>query len=270
MTQQPGRYLLGIECDGATYHSSRSARDRDRLRQQVLEDRQWVIHRIWSTDWYKNSQEQVKRALAAIEHAKARCKVSAREPKVVSEPVIELDVFGEDESDDAVQTEFNKDDPLREIVTEYKEAELRARTDQPLHELPTAGLAQIALHVVEVEAPVHRDEVTRRIAAFWGHQRISARMSAAVKNALDHAVRHGLLENRNEFYCLAGQQDVPVRSRESVVSATLRSPEMLPPDEIRKAVLHIVQTHLGAANDEIIVAASRIFGFRSTGPEFAK
>ena len=49
---KPGRYLLGIECDGATYHSSRSARDRDRLREAVLRDRGWKIHRVWSTDWF--------------------------------------------------------------------------------------------------------------------------------------------------------------------------------------------------------------------------
>ncbi|MEJ1968692.1 MAG: AAA domain-containing protein [Rhizomicrobium sp.] len=49
---KPGRYVLGIECDGAQYHASRSARDRDRLRQLVLEDHGWIIHRIWSADWY--------------------------------------------------------------------------------------------------------------------------------------------------------------------------------------------------------------------------
>lgn len=50
----PGRYLMGIECDGATYHSSKSARDRDRLRQTILERLGWRIRRIWSTDWFKN------------------------------------------------------------------------------------------------------------------------------------------------------------------------------------------------------------------------
>ena len=50
----PGRYLMGIECDGATYHSAKSARDRDRLRQSVLEGLNWKIRRIWSTDWFKN------------------------------------------------------------------------------------------------------------------------------------------------------------------------------------------------------------------------
>ena len=52
--EYPGEYLMGIECDGATYHSSKSARDRDRLKQQVLEGLGWNIKRIWSTDWFRN------------------------------------------------------------------------------------------------------------------------------------------------------------------------------------------------------------------------
>ncbi|PHM60604.1 hypothetical protein Xsto_03833 [Xenorhabdus stockiae] len=52
-----GRYLMGIECDGATYHSAKSARDRDRLRQDVLERLGWKIRRIWSTDWFSNPDE---------------------------------------------------------------------------------------------------------------------------------------------------------------------------------------------------------------------
>ena len=47
----PGRYILGIECDGAMYHSSRTARDRDRLRQALLNGLGWELCRIWSTDW---------------------------------------------------------------------------------------------------------------------------------------------------------------------------------------------------------------------------
>lgn len=55
----PGRYLMGIECDGATYHSAKSARDRDRLRQTILERLGWRIKRIWSTDWFKNPQGEL-------------------------------------------------------------------------------------------------------------------------------------------------------------------------------------------------------------------
>ena len=76
--RRPGRYLLGIECDGATYHSARSARDRDRLRQQVLEGLGWTIHRIWSTDWFERPGRETERAEEAIRRAAART-VSARD-----------------------------------------------------------------------------------------------------------------------------------------------------------------------------------------------
>src|SRR5262249_44425921 len=65
----PGRYLLGVECDGATYHSSATARDRDRLRQEVLESLGWRICRVWSTDWVRDHTVQVQRVLAALDRA---------------------------------------------------------------------------------------------------------------------------------------------------------------------------------------------------------
>jgi len=62
----PGEFLLGIECDGASYHSSPTARDRDRLRQEVLEKLGWKIHRIWSTDWFRNKPVQVRLLIEKI------------------------------------------------------------------------------------------------------------------------------------------------------------------------------------------------------------
>jgi very-short-patch-repair endonuclease len=62
----PFGYLLGIECDGAAYHSSRSARDRDRLRQQVLEGLGWDIYRIWSTDWFHDPEREIQKLLSMM------------------------------------------------------------------------------------------------------------------------------------------------------------------------------------------------------------
>jgi very-short-patch-repair endonuclease len=69
--QRPGRYVLGIECDGATYHSSATARDRDRLRQEVLESLGWTICRIWSTDWVRDPRRQIAKVLDAYRHPSA-------------------------------------------------------------------------------------------------------------------------------------------------------------------------------------------------------
>lgn len=68
----PDRYVLGIECDGATYHSSRVARDRDRLREQVLAERGWAIHRIWSTEWFYNNAAVRKALFEAVDQALAK------------------------------------------------------------------------------------------------------------------------------------------------------------------------------------------------------
>lgn len=65
--EKPDAFLLGVECDGATYHAARSARDRDRLRQEILERLGWKIHRIWSTDWYRNKEACILRLRRRID-----------------------------------------------------------------------------------------------------------------------------------------------------------------------------------------------------------
>ena len=68
--QSPTDYIIAIECDGATYHSARSARDRDRLREENLRKLGWNhIHRIWSTDWFRKREQEEKRLLQAVEIA---------------------------------------------------------------------------------------------------------------------------------------------------------------------------------------------------------
>ena len=82
----PGRFLLGIECDGAMYHSGQSARERDRLRQEVLEGLGWKIHRIWSTDWWEHADKELEKALDAIEAAQRTLSQTPQAQKVTMEP----------------------------------------------------------------------------------------------------------------------------------------------------------------------------------------
>jgi very-short-patch-repair endonuclease len=67
--QRQGRYVLAIECDGASYHSAPTARDRDRLRQQQLEALGWRFHRIWSTDWFLRRSDEIERVMHACQEA---------------------------------------------------------------------------------------------------------------------------------------------------------------------------------------------------------
>ncbi len=86
---QPGEFVLGVECDGASYHSSATARDRDRIRQQVLERLGWKIHRIWSPDWVTRRETEVrglKTAIEAAQNARSR-RVCAEHPHSSNGPI---------------------------------------------------------------------------------------------------------------------------------------------------------------------------------------
>src|SRR5690606_36152776 len=65
--ERPGDYLAGIECDGAMYHSALTARDRDQVRQAVLEGLGWDIIRIWSTDFWVNAENAMETVQARLE-----------------------------------------------------------------------------------------------------------------------------------------------------------------------------------------------------------
>ncbi len=66
---KPGLMVLLLEADGASYHSGAIARDRDRIRQQVLEDKGWSVHRIWSTSWFTDSEAELDKAEEAWRRA---------------------------------------------------------------------------------------------------------------------------------------------------------------------------------------------------------
>lgn len=84
--QRPGRYLLGVECDGASYHSAPSARDRDKLRQSLLEGLGWTLHRVWSTDWWENRDREVEDLLAALVMAESRREAQDSLAQVAEKP----------------------------------------------------------------------------------------------------------------------------------------------------------------------------------------
>ena len=84
---RPGEMVLAIEADGASYHSSGTVRDRDRLRQEQLERLGWTFHRIWSTDWFADPDTEVARVVAAYEAAVAAADASSA-PPVVIDPVV--------------------------------------------------------------------------------------------------------------------------------------------------------------------------------------
>jgi very-short-patch-repair endonuclease len=86
---RPGRYLAGVECDGATYHRSATARDRDRLREMVLTDLGWRIRRIWSTEWWMDASSAAEKIDARLTADLAFDRASRPTQEAVDEPAKE-------------------------------------------------------------------------------------------------------------------------------------------------------------------------------------
>ncbi len=131
--EKPGQMVLAIECDGATYHSSATARERDRLRQQHLERLGWTFHRIWSQDWFHHHEREVERALAAYHAAVAVANeklqdAAARASSRIGEEEAHLEVaVGDGESDPLRAAGRRGPCPVdggRRHITEYSRSEL--------------------------------------------------------------------------------------------------------------------------------------------------
>jgi very-short-patch-repair endonuclease len=116
---RPGEFVLGVECDGATYHSTRSIRERDRLRQEILESKGWVIHRIWSTSWFCDRETEIQRLKKAIADALA---------SDASRGTGRTDVTGDDENaptaHDSEAEAIEKDELLWEALERYWHEEI--------------------------------------------------------------------------------------------------------------------------------------------------
>jgi very-short-patch-repair endonuclease len=246
--KKPGRYLLGIECDGASYHSARSARDRDRLRQQVLEGLGWRIHRIWSTDWFRNPDRELKRVVSAIEDAAARGDSTEIPVPIRPETTIErVDADGGEDAQPATG------------VPAYVPAALSIRTGGlELHAVPVERLAGWVVQVVEVESPVHIDDAMRRITDAADVSRLGGRIRAALEAAIVRASLDGRIEQRGPFLWLSGMIEPPLRDRIAVEDRALSN---VAPEEIAVAIRTAIANAYGIEQADIAAATCRLLGF---------
>jgi very-short-patch-repair endonuclease len=262
--RQRGRYLLGIECDGATYHSSRSARDRDRLRQAVLESHGWTIHRIWSTDWFQRPGEELKKVLSAIETAKS----TVHETTGTSMPLTTETACAV--THQPIQRERpvvnGGDRGLEELAEPYKETWFDVPCGLAPHEVPTCKMAEVVLQIVQDEGPIHLDEVTVRVRHLWRLGRAGTRIQDAVSKASRSLIKSGSCLKDGRFLSVPGQF-VKVRRRDAVSSPSLRKPELIPPAEIRAAIRLLLCANHSAMKHEIPTAVARMFGFKNTSSQ---
>jgi very-short-patch-repair endonuclease len=281
----PDRFVAGIECDGYSYISARTARDRDHLRRSVLEGMGWKMHRVWSPEWARNPDVEREKLLEFIALAIAgsgeeregalsdtdglvgaeseSAQIDARESEGLPTyaPASIDDMCEVIERRPATTTDSNVDNPYR--FDYYVEAawnecaqNLPGRTDAD-------RVRAIIHHIVEVEQPIHRDVLYMRMAPVYG----SSKATKKVRAYVDSAIRgvQGLKLDRDGFYSFDGFTGHRVRiARPGKPSRPIN---YIAPIEIELAMLAVAKHGLGLDKPGLIDETSRALGYSRKGTQ---
>ncbi|MFT4625921.1 MAG: very-short-patch-repair endonuclease [Myxococcota bacterium] len=187
--ERPGAFLLGIECDGAAWHSGATARDRDLVRQRVLEGLGWRIARVWSTDWWHAPERETDRLCDAIEAASAEADT---EVTVAPEPVVEVapEPVAAAPVEPAVAAGPT---PWPEGASAYVPAVLPSGDKDAFDGVGALRRVGEQLRaLVEGEGPVPEEVALQRVRAAWGFGRMGRRIRDRLASApLVGVVRRG-------------------------------------------------------------------------------
>ena len=293
----PGRYLLGIECDGATYHSSPTARDRDRLRQAVLESLGWTIQRIWSTDWFHRPQMTLQVVLDRLSELKSspekppHCHAAETPvPENLAEnsrrPTPSPGTPGEGRGEGISRTTaFGNEDPSPQpspgvpgegaksaasngelppgVVHYAHDRNGKAHgTSASLLAMKPEQLAKVLNTIVMTEGPIHVEEALHVCTDMFG-AKASARPREVFDRGLDAAIAAGSVIRRDDFLWPVGRTEATVRYRGGECPVT--DAERICPEEFDAAVRLVLQQQFGLPFDALIEATARLMGFSRTG-----
>jgi very-short-patch-repair endonuclease len=271
--EAPGRYLLGIECDGANYHRARTARDRDKLREGILRELGWNLHRIWSTDWWTNPEQEMRKVEAALQAARAgrygespvtgpKVPPAASAARIAAAPV--------PIPPQAPPVPKPKPVPKAEgppTYTPYPVKQVLGTQEDFYSSLSDRQIRGLIAEVVKHEGPISLEVATRRVAAHWGFGRVHGKAVARVRRLVPRDQVHMNLSAAGDFLWSVeiepetyGIFRVPGISPESY-----RHAKDLPVEEVANAALFLLRQHISAPEEEIVRETSRIFGFHRTG-----
>ena len=230
------RYILAIECDGATYHSSPLARDRDRLRQEVLEGLGWKFHRIWSTDWYHVNKTAKQRLLEAVEEA-----MKNKDNKKIAEEF---------------ETNYKPNVIIK--TTEDKQKEELDKYFENYHNYRhayhyTEGFT--LRNLIETEQPVHFDDIVDTLKVIC-HRKATKKF----KNEIESKIRYldGILVKNNFYYTYGFDWDsMKVRKRDTP------NINRICDEELEKSIIYTLKLQYSSSKEDLIKRASMHLGFKS-------
>ncbi|CAG0931679.1 hypothetical protein TFLX_02230 [Thermoflexales bacterium] len=249
--QQPGRYLLGLECDGAMYASAPTARERDRLRQQVLEQLGWKMHRIWSRDWISNQAAEIEKVMARLKELTSPPAPPAETELRLEQPKTAETFLAESQTPEEVKN-------LPVYVWPYLYAKLPRYTGS-LSEAVPHDLVDDVIKIVGTEGPVHVDLVYARVGAAWNVSRLTAKVKELIATALSMVIHDRRIERRGEFLWPIGLATPIVRAPKAGDEA--RSIEHIAPEEIAEAVFLVAQEARSIGTEDLLRETVKLLGY---------
>jgi len=267
-----GRYLAGVECDGAYYHSAHTARDRDRLRQGVLESLGWTLLRIWSTDFWYDAEaaiDAVHRRLVELQQISRKeertltgtnAPVAAEEdPLAAAQGVAETRASYHPLPAAAARRASEPPEHLRT----YELAELPAflgDSNRFYSPKATAEIAGCIAAAVRAEGPIHRKLLARRIMAPYSLERATKRVMQRLDSVLrtvevrieDEFIWHPDVDASN-WQCFR----VPGSSPD-----TIRKAEEIASHEMANAAAFVLERNLGMLGADLVREMAGVFGIQ--------
>jgi very-short-patch-repair endonuclease len=211
--QIPGRYCLGVECDGATYHSARTARDRDRLRQEILEHLGWHILRIWSRDWNAHPEQEIARVVQAVKRYSGRIDTSSEQDKASN-------INGKKEIFESVAPEVHLFtlQPVKSIREAYPDkfctfTPYTGRLHSAQYQDILTFISQDITQILTAQGPTSVGAMAHQVCHLWGYARISDRLERKIYQGIHYGVSaHSFLLSKNERF-LYTNQSAPLKIR---------------------------------------------------------
>lgn len=264
--ERPGRYLLGIECDGATYHRSKTARDRDKLREMVLRRLGWKIHRIWSTDWWENPQREIDRVGEAI--ASAREKAEADVPKrasVLNAPP-QAALYAR-----AITMPATIEKPSVDLNSKpYKLCRL-PQVNPSQEEFYSSSSNQMItsqiIQVVNEEGPISHSLLCRRVIQAWGMTRVGNRIDDRIREFCGKLKLPITRIGRTNYYWpeKVNPVEYTLFRVPSHDNQTRRNIGDIPGEEMKNAALYVLRHQISLPEDDLVREVARLFGYHRIG-----
>lgn len=229
-------YVLAIECDGATYHSLKNARDRDRLRQEILERMGWRFYRIWSTDWFRNNAVEKERLLKAATEAIHLGHYVKEEAEGISE-----------ENTESFEVETQQ---VSMAFPEYKEAYIPSFVENYRY-----NRLALVKAIMKVEAPVYEEYLLRRICYIYGREKVTSVVRQQFGYDMRGCEKEGIIRS-NGFLYFMDQTNYMLR-----VPGVKRDIRIIAPQELAAGMIIVIEQNITVEKEGLYRTIVNLLGF---------